>query len=163
MEQNKITSNKQVILIADSNPDNIDVLTAMLRPFYLVKSATSGAMALKIAASSEPPDLILLDSMMQEMDGYTVCEQLKANPSTRKIPVIFVSTTDETWDETKGLALGADDSITKPVRPSIVKALIKTHHRKPHYQDREVFSYTGSCGRTCGGGSGIAADGGSHA
>ena len=127
MEQNKANGGKQVILIVDDNPDNIDVLAEILRPTYLVKAATSGAMALKIAASQEPPDLILLDIMMPEMDGYIVCERLKASPFTRKIPVIFVSAMGETEDEEKGLAVGAVDFITKPVRPPIVRARIKTH------------------------------------
>lgn len=131
MEETKKTdfSRKQVILVVDDNPDNIAVLAEFLRPHYQVKAATNGAMALKIASSSEPPDLILLDIMMPELDGYSVCEKLKASYATKKIPVIFVTAMGDAEDETKGLALGAVDFISKPVRPSIVKARIKTHLR----------------------------------
>lgn len=118
---------KQVILVVDDVPANIDVLSEILRPTYQVKVVTNGAMALKIAMSKQPPDLILLDIMMPEMDGYEVCRQLKNNPKTRGIPVIFVSAMDEVNDETKGFELGAVDYITKPVSPSIVKARVKTH------------------------------------
>lgn len=118
---------KQVILVVDDVPANIDVLSEILRPTYQVKVVTNGPMALKIAMASEPPDLILLDIMMPEMDGYEVCRQLKANVSTRNIPVIFVSAMDEVKDETKGFELGAVDYITKPVSPPIVKARVKTH------------------------------------
>lgn len=118
---------KQVVLVVDDVPSNIDVLSEILRPTYQVKVVTNGVMALKIAMAPQPPDLILLDIMMPEMDGYEVCRQLKANPSTRHIPVIFVSAMDEVKDEAKGFELGAVDYITKPVSPSIVKARVKTH------------------------------------
>lgn len=125
--QQSSKSDKQVVLVVDDNPENISALAEILRPLYQVKAATSGAVALKVARSAEPPDLILLDIMMPEMDGYAVCEKLKENVSTRKIPVIFVTAMGEAEDEARGLDLGAVDFITKPVRPSIVKARIKTH------------------------------------
>ena len=118
---------KQVILIVDDVPANIDVLSEILRPTYQVKVVTSGMMALKIAMQSNPPDLILLDVMMPEMDGYEVCRQLKANATTRNIPIIFITAMDEVKDETTGFALGAVDYITKPVNPAIVQARVKTH------------------------------------
>ena len=118
---------KQVILIVDDVPANINVLSEILRPTYQVKVVTSGMMALKIAMQSNPPDLILLDVMMPEMDGYEVCRQLKANATTRNIPIIFVTAMDEVKDETTGFALGAVDYITKPVNPAIVQARVKTH------------------------------------
>ncbi|WP_378954712.1 HD-GYP domain-containing protein [Pelosinus sp. sgz500959] len=118
---------KQVILVVDDVPANIDVLSEILRPTYQVKVVTNGVMALKVAMAPQPPDLILLDIMMPGMDGYEVCRQLKSNASTRHIPVIFVSAMDEVNDETKGFELGAVDYITKPVSPSIVKARVKTH------------------------------------
>jgi len=118
---------KQVILVVDDVPANIDVLSEILRPSYQVKVVTNGAMALKIAMGTNPPNLILLDIMMPEMDGYEVCRQLKANCATCNIPVIFVSAMDEVTDEIKGFELGAVDYITKPVSPSIVKARVKTH------------------------------------
>ena len=117
---------KKVILVVDDVPGNIDVLSEILRPTYQVKVVTNGPMAIKIANSTVPPDLILLDIMMPGMDGYEVCRQLKANPATRNIPVIFVSAMDEVRDETKGFELGAVDYITKPVSPPIVCARVKT-------------------------------------
>ena len=121
-----VTAEKKVILVVDDVPANIDVLSEILRPTYQVKVATNGSMALKIVRASMPPDLILLDIMMPEMDGYEVCRQLKANPATRNIPVIFVTAMDEVGDETKGFEFGAVDYITKPVSPPIVSARVKT-------------------------------------
>ena len=118
---------QQTILVVDDNPDNIDVLTGILRPFYKIKASVSGALALKIAASKNKPDLILLDIMMPEIDGYEVCQTLKANPLTRNIPIIFVTAKTEVEDEQKGFELGAVDYITKPVSMPLVLARIKTH------------------------------------
>ena len=118
---------KQVVLVVDDVPANIDVLSEILRPTYQVKVVTNGVMALKIAMSPQPPDLILLDIMMPGMDGYEVCRQLKNSSLTRHIPVIFVSAMDDVHDETKGFELGAVDYITKPVSAPIVKARVKTH------------------------------------
>lgn len=117
----------QTILVVDDNPDNIDVLSGILRPQYKVKASVSGKLALKIASGKQKPDLILLDIMMPEMDGYQVCEQLKANPITRDIPVIFVTAKSETEDEQRGFELGAVDYITKPVSMPITLARIRTH------------------------------------
>lgn len=117
----------QTILVVDDNPDNIDVLTGILRPYYKVKASVNGALAIKIATSKQKPDLILLDIMMPEMDGYQVCETLKANPLTRDIPIIFVTAKTEVADEQKGFELGAVDYITKPVSMPLVLARIKTH------------------------------------
>ncbi|WP_448553392.1 HD-GYP domain-containing protein [Thalassotalea montiporae] len=117
----------QTILVVDDNPDNIDVLSGILRPQYKVKASVSGKLALRIAGGKQKPDLILLDIMMPEMDGYQVCEQLKANPITRDIPVIFVTAKSEAEDERRGFELGAVDYITKPVSMPIVLARIRTH------------------------------------
>jgi putative two-component system response regulator len=114
------------ILVVDDSPDNIDVLRGILSARYTVKAAINGKQALKIAQSSKP-DLILLDVMMPEMDGYEVCQKLKANPITQDIPVIFVTAKNQTMDEEKGFELGAVDYITKPISPSIVNARVKTH------------------------------------
>jgi putative two-component system response regulator len=99
----------------------------ILRGDYRVLAATGGEQALKIARGDPPPDLILLDVMMPGMSGHEVCERLKSESSTRKIPVIFVTAMNQVEDETKGFALGAVDYITKPVSPPIVKARVKTH------------------------------------
>lgn len=118
---------KPRILIVDDTPANIKILADLLRKDYLLSVATSGADALEIACGEDPPDLVLLDVMMPEMDGYEVCRRLKAEPKTRDIPVIFVTAMNEVDDETKGFSLGAVDYITKPIRPPIVQARIAAH------------------------------------
>lgn len=119
-------SPKQIVLVVDDTPENIMVMTSILRDQYQVKAATNGIKALSIAQSANPPDIILLDIMMPDMDGYEVCDQLKSNQVTNDIPVIFVTAMGQEEDETKGLELGAVDYITKPVSPAIVKARVKT-------------------------------------
>ena len=120
-------SERQTILVVDDTPENIDVLSGTLRADYKVKAALNGEKALKLALAEPHPDLILLDIMMPGLDGYQVCQTLKADPLTRKIPVIFITAKSEEEDEQKGLALGAVDYITKPISPPIVKARVKTH------------------------------------
>jgi putative two-component system response regulator len=117
---------KQTILVVDDTPDNIDVLSGILRPTYKVKAALDGEKALRIAHTEPQPDIILLDIMMPGMDGYEVCERLKSDPLTAKIPVIFVTAKSEIRDEQKGFELGAVDYITKPVSPPIVQARVRT-------------------------------------
>ncbi|MEH6591807.1 MAG: SpoIIE family protein phosphatase [Halioglobus sp.] len=117
---------KPVVLAVDDTPENLDVVRGILVPEYKVKVVTNGAAALKVAAS-QPPDIILLDIMMPDMDGYEVCRQLKANPLTADIPVIFLTAKDQTADEAEGFALGAADYIHKPVNPPILQARVKTH------------------------------------
>jgi len=116
---------KPTILVVDDTPENIDVLRGILGANYTIKIANSGQLALKITAAQHP-DLILLDVMMPGMDGHEVCRQLKADPLTRAIPVIFITARAETGDEVQGLALGAADYLTKPVVPAIVKARVQT-------------------------------------
>jgi putative two-component system response regulator len=123
------------ILIVDDMPSNIKILNDILRPDYNISVATTGPEALKVAAGQTPPDLVLLDIMMPDMDGYEVCAQLKTNPQTQGIPVLFVTALGEVEDETRGLALGAVDYITKPISPPIVKARINTHMRLKLHQD----------------------------
>ncbi len=118
---------KHTILVVDDVPENLTVLGALLQPHYRVRVANSGRRALQVAASEPRPDLLLLDVMMPEMDGYVVISELRANPDTRDIPVIFVTAMDTDQDEERGLALGAVDYITKPIRPAIVLARVKAH------------------------------------
>lgn len=118
---------KRVVLIVDDQPANIHALGKLIKDDYQVLAATSGAKALEIANSQEQPDLILLDIMMPEMDGYEVCRRLKASEHTHSIPVIFVTARDTTEDEEKGFSLGAVDYISKPFRPTIARARIKNH------------------------------------
>lgn len=118
---------KQTILVVDDNPENIHVLSGILRPYYNVKAAISAAVAFKITAAEDKPDLILLDIMMPEIDGYRICKQLKVMPETSEIPVIFVSAKGEAEDEKKGFEVGGVDYITKPVNPALVLARVSTH------------------------------------
>jgi putative two-component system response regulator len=115
------------ILIVDDTPENLAVLGELLHPAYRVRAANSGRRALQIARSTPAPDLILLDVMMPEMDGYAVLAELRAEAATSNIPVIFVTAMDSTEDEEHGLHCGAVDYITKPVRPAIVLARVRTH------------------------------------
>jgi len=115
------------ILVVDDEPLNINILIELLKGDYKIMAAKSGAQALKAASSSNKPDLILLDIMMPEMDGYEVCKQLKADPVTKEIPVIFVSAMNEDLDETKGFDVGAIDYITKPISPKTLEARVHTH------------------------------------
>ncbi|MDR1854761.1 MAG: two-component system response regulator [Azoarcus sp.] len=115
------------ILVVDDAPENLALMSAVLRDIYRVKVANNGEKALRIAISEPHPDLILLDVMMPGLSGYEVCERLKADPVTRGIPVIFLTASAETDDEARGLELGAVDYIVKPVAPSIVRARIDTH------------------------------------
>jgi len=116
---------KQTVLVVDDAPMNIDVLAGILQDEYHVKAATSGERALKIARSDTPPDIILLDVMMPEIDGHEVCRRLQADELTQDIPVIFVTAMGEAEEETAGLEMGAVDYIIKPVSPSIVKARVR--------------------------------------
>jgi len=117
---------KDTVLIVDDTPENIALISSLLKGRYRTKVAASGKKALQIAAAA-PPDLILLDIMMPEMDGYEVCSRLKGDPKTSDIPVIFLTAKAEVEDEQKGLELGAVDYITKPISPPIVLARVKTH------------------------------------
>ena len=115
------------LLVVDDTPVNLIILGELLQPHYRVRAATSGKQALEIASSQPRPDLILLDVMMPEMDGYATLKALQDNPQTADIPVIFVTAMDSTEDEEHGLELGAVDYITKPVRPAIVLARVRAH------------------------------------
>lgn len=117
---------KPTILVVDDTPDNLTLMQALLKDLYKVKGANNGERALKIASAGNPPDLILLDIMMPGIDGYEVCRQLKANPATRDIPVIFLTAKTDVEDEKLGFELGAVDYITKPVSPPIVMARVHT-------------------------------------
>ncbi len=116
---------KQTILIVDDEPANLAVLSATLAEEYKVRAANSGKHALEAAFLEPYPDLILLDIIMPEMDGYTVLKKLKENPITQDIPVIFFTSMESEEDERKGLQLGAIDYITKPIKPLIMLARVK--------------------------------------
>jgi phosphoserine phosphatase RsbU/P len=118
---------KKTVLLVDDAPANIQIANSILKDIYKIRIATSGAKALELAKVTPLPDLILLDVMMPEMDGYEVCTQLKLNPATRDIPVIFLTGQTEVEDETKGFDVGAVDYIHKPFSPAVVKARVHTH------------------------------------
>jgi len=119
--------NEHTILLVDDEPTILATMNKILAPHFRVRAANSGKRALQVMNSGPYPDLILLDLLMPEMDGYAVLSQLKADPSTADIPVIFVTGMEAAQDEEKGLAQGAADYITKPVNPAILLARIKTH------------------------------------
>lgn len=117
---------RKTILIVDDIPENIDILKEILREKYTVKAATRGGKALELARATHI-DLILLDVMMPDMDGYDVCRALKEDETTRAVPVIFVTALNEPVDEAKGFETGAVDYLTKPVSAPVVQARVRTH------------------------------------
>ncbi|OQX28364.1 MAG: hypothetical protein BWK80_00535 [Desulfobacteraceae bacterium IS3] len=127
---------KYKVLIVDDMPINLQVLSGFLKEDYHVRVATTGKKAIEIAGSENPSDLILLDIMMPETDGFEVCRRLKDDPATRDIPVIFITAKGNPEDETLGLELGAADYISKPFHPGIVKARIKTQLALKDSNDR---------------------------
>ncbi len=118
---------RATVLVVDDTASNLSLMTDLLETDYRVKVATTGARALKIAQADDQPDLILLDVMMPELDGYDVCRQLKADPATRDIPVIFMTARNEIRDEQAGLEMGAVDYFTKPISPPIMLMRVKNH------------------------------------
>jgi sigma-B regulation protein RsbU (phosphoserine phosphatase) len=118
---------KKLVLVVDDAPANLQVVNSILKDDFKIRVATSGAKALELVKVKPHPDLILLDVMMPEMDGYEVCGILKASPETKDIPVIFLTGKTEADDETKGFQVGAVDYIHKPFSPSVVKARVHTH------------------------------------
>jgi serine phosphatase RsbU (regulator of sigma subunit)/DNA-binding response OmpR family regulator len=117
---------RKLVLIADDTPTNVAVIAGLLKDSFRTKIATNGERALAIATGKEKPDLILLDVMMPDMDGFEVCRRLKANPDTREIPIIFLTAKTDAVDEVRGFDVGAADYIHKPFDPPIVLARVKT-------------------------------------
>jgi phosphoserine phosphatase RsbU/P len=129
METTKMRSDadKQVILLVDDTPANIHIAQAILADEFRIRVATSGAKALELVKTEPIPALILLDIEMPGIDGYEVCNRLKADPQTRDIPVIFLTGKTESEDETRGFEVGAVDYVHKPFSPMVVKARVRTH------------------------------------
>lgn len=121
-----MVAQKPSILVIDDAPESIDVLRGVLSTDYQVRACIHGRVGLAVAREAQP-DLILLDVMMPEMDGYTACRALKEDPRTRSIPVIFCTTRSDVSDEARGLAEGAVDYITKPYVAELVRARVQTH------------------------------------
>lgn len=115
--------NRPVILAVDDTPENLDVVKGLLTPRFIVKAAINGMMALKIV-EKHPPDLILLDIRMPQMDGFEVCRKLKANNATAAIPVIFLTGESDAEIQADALETGAAGFITKPIDPGALLAKI---------------------------------------
>ena len=122
----RVSEQRPTVLVVDDAPENIRILNAALMDTYTVRVATRGIKAIEIARSV-PVDIILLDVMMPDMDGFETCRRLKTDPLTRRIPVIFVTARGEVEDESVGFSCGGIDYITKPIRNSVVRARVKTH------------------------------------
>jgi len=114
------------ILIVDDTAENITALSAILSEFGKIKAATSGEKALKICAAEDKPDLIFLDVLMPEMNGWTVCRTLKADPSTQSIPVIFVTSLTNGIDMIHAERIGSAGYITKPLEPEKIRELVRS-------------------------------------
>jgi sigma-B regulation protein RsbU (phosphoserine phosphatase) len=117
----------KTVLLVDDEPANIQIVNSILKDIYKTRIATNGAKALELANQVPVPDLILLDVMMPDMDGYEVCSRLKSADLTRDIPVIFLTGQTEIDDETKGFEVGAVDYIHKPFSPAVIQARVRTH------------------------------------
>jgi sigma-B regulation protein RsbU (phosphoserine phosphatase) len=122
---------KHRILIVDDEPTNLQLMRQLLAGKYQLSFASNGIEAIELALAVKP-DIILLDIMMPEMDGYETCRQLKSNPQTANIPVIFATAMGEEEDESRGFEVGGVDYITKPVKLQILKARVETHLRLRH-------------------------------
>lgn len=131
----EISQEKAIILIVDDTPANIRILTELLRADYAIKISTNGKNAIEIANTQPKPDIILLDIMMPEMDGYEVCSTLKASENTKDIPIIFVTAMTAADDEAKGLDLGAVDYITKPFNPKLIKSRLRNQLELKKHRD----------------------------
>ncbi|BBN89309.1 response regulator [Azospira sp. I09] len=127
MSLNLDFTTRPVILVVDDTPDNLTLMAELLQDRYAIKVANNGERALRVAAGTPPPDLILLDIMMPDMDGLEVARRLRADPATRDIPFIFLTARSQIEDERHGFELGAVDYITKPVSPPILLARVHTH------------------------------------
>ena len=143
---------KQSVLVVDDTPDNLSLMSKLLKDLYKVRVANSGEKALQIIRTETPPDLILLDIMMPGLSGYEVCQQLKADRATRDIPIVFLTAMTREEDEQRGLDLGGADYITKPISPPIVLARVKVQlenkaaadflRDQNHFLEKEVAKRT---------------------
>ena len=124
---NRTDEKQAVVLIVDDTVENLCLLIELLKDDYHLVPVKSGEAALKMLKTSASPDLILLDIVMPGMGGYEVCSNIKADPKTCNIPVIFITSLSEDVDETKAFKVGAVDYITKPINPTTAKARVKTH------------------------------------
>lgn len=129
-------SDRATVLVVDDTPENLQLMNGLLREHYRVRIANNGSSALELARQSPLPDLILLDIMMPNLDGYEVCRRLKHDPITQKIPIIFLSAKDQDSDQEVGFDCGCVDYITKPISPPLVLARVATHVSLKRANDR---------------------------
>jgi len=122
-----MTERKPIILAVDDEPSNLDILIGLLNDQYRVKVATNGENALKVATTGQPPDLILLDILMPNMDGIEVCRSLKEYRHLQDVPIIFISSLEDVKDKIKAFTSGGVDYVTKPFQPEELLARVKTH------------------------------------
>lgn len=139
MTPTDVESVRPRILIVDDVHANLHTLVHVLRDEYAISAATQGVKALELAQRQPPPDLILLDIKMPDMDGYAVLAELKKQPRTSDIPVIFVTSLDEAADEARGLAMGVVDYITKPINADLLKLRVRTQLELRRYRNHPVF------------------------
>ncbi len=136
-------ANQPTILVVDDTPDNLLLMSGLLKDLYRVKIAANGPKALQIAMGEDAPDLILLDIMMPGMDGFEVCRRLKNHPQSQHIPVLFLTAKSAVADEEQGFALGAVDFISKPISPPVVLARVKAQlalkNQVDFLRDNNVF------------------------
>jgi putative two-component system response regulator len=135
-----MVKSKEKILLVDDETMYIDILVDLLKDEYSTVIAKSGSQALKRLSNSSLPDLILLDVVMPDLSGYEVCRQIKSNPTTTSIPIIFLTVKSEVSDEIRGFELGAVDYIAKPMSPPIVMARVKSHLAL-HQAKRELANH----------------------
>ncbi|MFM2036682.1 MAG: hypothetical protein RL459_1947 [Pseudomonadota bacterium] len=137
MSMNEAAQGTQLtVLVVDDTKENLTVIGQLLRPYFHVRVANSGLRALQVVDTAPQPDLILLDVMMPEMDGYQVLQSLRAQPHLQHIPVIFVTAMDGADDEERGLSLGAVDYVTKPIKPALLLARVRAHLELKKARDR---------------------------
>lgn len=129
-----ISSERPTVLVIDDEPFNLSLMDELLNKDYLIQKADNGPDALKLAFA-DPPDLILIDVMMPNMDGFEVCRLLKNDPTTLHVPVIFITAKNEIRDEELGFNVGAADFIHKPISAPIVAARVRTHLKIKFMQD----------------------------
>lgn len=129
------TSEKSTILIVDDAPENIDALNGLLNEQYSIQAAANGQKGLDIIFSDRPPDLVLLDLLMPDMNGFEVCKKIKASHKRKEIPIIFITSLDTVDNKIRGFNAGAVDYIIKPFDPMEVMARVKTHVELKHARE----------------------------
>lgn len=127
---------KATILVVDDIPENIHTLKNLLKDDYNIIAATNGKKAIDLVQKDPSIDLIILDILMPEMDGYEVCQYIKNQDNTKDIPIIFVTSLNDEQSEEKGLLLGASDFIHKPINPMLTKHRVSIHIKLSKYEKK---------------------------